>query len=32
MWIGWTSVIGGLIGTIVAAIFHPGKHAAPAVA
>ena len=31
-WIGWTAIIGGLFGSIVAAIFHPGKHAAPAAA
>ena len=30
LWIGWTAVIGGLLGTIVTAVFHPGKHAAPA--
>jgi len=32
LWIGWTAVIGGLFGTIVTAVFHPGKHAAPAAA
>ena len=32
LWIGWTAVIAGLFGTIVTAIFHPGKHAAPAAA
>jgi hypothetical protein len=26
LWIGWTAVIGGLVGSIVAAIFHPRKH------
>ena len=30
LWIGWTAVIGGLLGSIVVAIFHPEKHAAPA--
>jgi hypothetical protein len=30
LWIGWTAIIGGLLGSIVAAIFHPGKHAAAA--
>ena len=32
LWIGWTAIIGGLLGSIVTAIFHPGKHAAPAAA
>ncbi len=32
LWIGWTAVIGGLLGSIVVAIFHPGKHTAPATA
>ncbi len=32
LWIGWTAVIGGLLGTIVTALFHPGRHAAPAAA
>ncbi|HXJ96723.1 MAG TPA: hypothetical protein VMT20_28110 [Terriglobia bacterium] len=32
LWIGWTAVIGGLLGSIVVAIFHPGKHTAPAAA
>jgi hypothetical protein len=32
LWIGWTAVIGGLLGTIVTAIFHPGKHTAAATA
>jgi hypothetical protein len=32
LWIGWTAVIGGLLGSIVAAVFHPGKHAATATA
>ena len=32
LWIGWTTVIGGLLGSIVAAIFHPGKHTVPAAA
>ena len=32
LWIGWTVVIGGLLGTIVTAIFHPGKHATQAAA
>jgi len=32
LWIGWTATIGGLLGSIVVAIFHPGKHAAAAAA
>ena len=32
LWIGWTTVAGGLLGSIVAAIFHPGRRAAPAAA
>ena len=32
LWIGWTAVIGGLFGTIVAAVFHPEKHTAAAAA
>jgi hypothetical protein len=32
LWIGWTTVIGGLVGAVVVAIFHPGRHAAPAAA
>ena len=32
LWIGWTAVIGGLLGSIVAAIFHPGRRAVPAAA
>jgi hypothetical protein len=32
LWIGWTAVIGGLVGSIVAAIFHPRKHSAPVAA
>ena len=31
-WLGWTAVSGGLVGSIVAAIFHPGRHTAPATA
>ncbi|HEY6293421.1 MAG TPA: hypothetical protein VI455_17860 [Terriglobia bacterium] len=32
LWIGWTAVIGGLVGSVVIAIFHPGKRAATAAA
>jgi hypothetical protein len=32
LWIGWTAVIGGLLGSIVAAVFHPEKHATAATA
>jgi hypothetical protein len=32
LWIGWTAVIAGLFGSIFTAIFHPGKHVAPAAA
>jgi hypothetical protein len=32
LWIGFTAVIGALLGTIVIAIFHPGKHTAAATA
>jgi len=32
LWIGWTAVIGGLFGTIVTAVFHPGKRPAAAAA
>jgi hypothetical protein len=32
LWIAWTTVIGGLMGSIVVAVFHPGRHAAPAAA
>jgi hypothetical protein len=31
-WIGWTAVIGGLLGSIVTAVFHPGKRAVTATA
>jgi hypothetical protein len=31
-WIGWTTVIGGLLGGIAVAIFHPGRRAAAAAA
>jgi hypothetical protein len=31
-WIGWTTIIGGLLGSIVAAVFHPGRHTAAAAA
>lgn len=30
LWIGWTAVIGGLLGSVVAAVFHPGKRTAAA--
>lgn len=32
LWIGYTVVIGGLVGSIVAAIFHPGRRTAAAAA
>jgi hypothetical protein len=32
LWVGWTAVIGGLVGSVVIAIFHPGKRAAAAAA
>lgn len=32
LWIGYTAAIGGLLGSIVAAVFHPGRRAATAVA
>jgi hypothetical protein len=32
LWIGYTAAIGGLLGSIVAAIFQPGRRAATAVA
>lgn len=32
LWIGYTGVVGGLLGSIVAAIFHPGRRTATAVA
>ena len=32
LWIAWTTVIGGLVGSIVAAIFHPERRAAAAAA
>ena len=32
LWICWTTVIGGLVGSVVTAIFHPGRNAAPAAA
>jgi hypothetical protein len=31
-WIGWTTVIGGLLGGVTVAIFHPGRRAAAAAA
>lgn len=32
LWIAWTTVIGGLVGGIAVAMFHPGRRAAPAAA
>jgi hypothetical protein len=32
LWIGYTGVVGALLGSVVAAIFHPGRRTAPAVA
>ena len=30
MWIGWTVIVGSILGTIVAAVVRPGKQPAPA--
>jgi hypothetical protein len=32
LWIGWTATIGGVLGSILVAIFHPGKRAVAAAA
>jgi hypothetical protein len=32
LWIGWTATSGGLLGTILTAVFHPGKRTATAAA